>query len=76
MPEIPNVHFTYSLCVVKRRPREDQSFYLIVSILTKTYNMLGNVFYHVEPNKNQGIKKGQAPHIAPLQPPILAVFRP
>ncbi len=38
--------------------------------------MLGNVFGTLCPIKKQGIKKGQAPHIAPLQPPILAVFRP
>ncbi|GEM_PF-1638055 len=39
MPEIPNVHFTYSLCVVKRRPREDRLYYLIVNTLTKIHNV-------------------------------------
>ena len=29
MPEILNMHFTYSLCVVKRRTREDRLYYLV-----------------------------------------------
>jgi len=39
MPEILNMHFTYSLCVVKRRTREDRLYYLIVNTLTKIHNV-------------------------------------
>ena len=32
------MHFSYSLCAVKRRPRENRLFYLIINT---TCNMLG-----------------------------------
>ncbi len=35
------MHFSYSLCAVKRRPRENRLFYLIINTLIKTCNMLG-----------------------------------
>lgn len=35
------MHFSYSLCAVKRRPREGRLFYLIINTLIKTCNMLG-----------------------------------
>ena len=35
------MHFSYSLCAVRRRPREDRLFYLIINTLIKTCGMLG-----------------------------------
>ena len=35
------MHFSYSLCAVRRRPREDRLFYLIINTLIKTCDMLG-----------------------------------